>query len=55
MVFLKLRLIRIAVMLFVLGVIVCLEGCGSGYEVIELDGHVYLQRKSWWKKVIFGP
>lgn len=31
------------------------EGCGSGYEVKEIDGCTYIQRKSWWKKVLFGP
>ena len=31
------------------------EGCGSGYEVTESNGQVYVQRKSWWKRMFFGP
>lgn len=30
------------------------EGCGSGYEVKETNGHTYVQRKSWWKRMAFG-
>lgn len=30
-------------------------GCGSGYETHEEHGRVYVHRKSWWKKMFFGP
>ena len=36
-------------------VVVFVEGCGSGYEVNESNGHVYVQRKSWWERMFFGP
>ena len=44
-----------AMVIFVLGMTVFVEGCGSGYEFAESNGHVYVQRKGWWKKILFGP
>lgn len=38
-----------------LGIIAFVDGCGSGYEIKESDGQVYVQRKSWWKRMFFGP
>jgi len=35
--------------------VVLVEGCGSGYEVNESNGRVYVQRKSWWERMFFGP
>lgn len=32
-----------------------IEGCGSGYEMTESNGRVYVQKKSWWKTMFFGP
>ena len=34
-------------------VIVFVVGCGSGYETVNENGRVYIQRKSWWKRMLF--
>lgn len=46
---------RRALVVFVLGMTVFVQGCGSGYEFAESNGHVYVQHKDWWKKIFFGP
>ena len=39
--------------LLLFGVIVFVEGCGSGYKTVNENGRVYIQRKSWWKRMLF--
>lgn len=39
--------------LLLFGGIVFVEGCGSGYETVNENGRVYIQRKSWWKRALF--
>ena len=47
----------IAKMMVLCGLLACvflIEGCGSGYEMTESNGRVYVQKKSWWKTMFFG-
>ena len=46
---------RRVLVVFALSMTVFVQGCGSGYEFAESNGHVYVQRKGWWKKIFFGP
>ena len=51
----KLGALRLFVYTAIFLMVALVEGCGSGYEVKESNGHTYVQRKSWWKKMFFGP
>lgn len=46
--------IKLPRLVLLLLTVVLTEGCGSGYEIKEENGHVYIQCKSWWKKMFFG-
>lgn len=46
-------LLKFMAYLLLFGVIVFVEGCGSGYETVNENGRVYIQRKSWWKRMFF--
>ncbi len=50
----KRALRNIAAISILIGLALFVEGCGSGYEVNESDGRVYIQRKSWWQRLFFG-
>lgn len=47
--------IKLSMVILLLLAMAITEGCGSGYETHEENGRVYVQRKSWWKKMLFGP
>lgn len=49
----KSALFKFMVFLLLLGIIALVEGCGSGYETVNENGRVYIQRKSWWKRALF--
>lgn len=45
-------LAKLPVLIVLLAVIFLAEGCWADYKLIETNGHVYVQRKSWWEKNI---
>ncbi len=42
----KSAFIKFMAYLLLLGAIAFVEGCGSGYETVDENGRVYIQRKS---------
>lgn len=51
----KFGMLKFLIYILLLFIMAFAEGCGSGYEVKEYNGHIYIQRKNWWKKMLFGP
>ena len=49
----KSALFKFMAYFLLLGAITFVEGCGSGYETVNENGRVYIQRKSWWKRMLF--
>ena len=46
---------KVAVTLILIGAIAFVEGCGSGYEINESNGRIYVQRKSLWRRMFLFP
>ena len=49
----KAALFKFMTYLLLLGAIAFVEGCGSGYETVNENCRGYIQRKSWWKRMLF--
>ena len=49
-------ILKLLMYIVLVATIILIEGCGgSGYEVNETNGRVYVQRKCWWERMFFGP